>query len=137
VALTLGAVSPMIEAATILVSVAGLSDASCMVLGWVELRPKASSTSAAQSRRAGSLWVVVVVSRSPASAFRSLVLSCFSTPISCSFSLLTASSWLSCCSITAFEFVVVVVVWVGTGVDGVVTWCASATRLSRSGVVVL
>jgi hypothetical protein len=60
---------------------------------------------------------------------------------SCSSALPAANFSLSRCSITVFELAVAVVGsssgWVGIGVDGVMTWCASATRLSHSGVAVV
>ena len=78
-----------------------LTDVGCMVLCSTGIKLSASLTSAAQSKRTGVLWIIVVLTCSPASAprrsaSRLLVLSFFSIPFASS-SLPTPGSSLSCC----------------------------------------
>jgi hypothetical protein len=135
------------------------------LVGATGLRPRASSTSVAQSNHVDSCrnvvravgdgagsrissWVIPV-STSRRTGSCSFVLSCFPTPFASS-SLPTAGSWLSCCSAAVMGLlgsvavaVVLVVVttsgsnWIGETAGGAMTWCAFATRSSPSGVVVV
>ena len=117
-------------------------------LGTTGLRPRTSSTSAAQSNRAGSCSIASNAGQAvgdEAGSRTSLCVSsaCFSCSVSNSSSsasfpsrsssISTVGSLLSRCSIAVFEFAVVV----GIDVDEVIMWRAVAMRSSRSGVVVV